>query len=767
MPSRHTRRQFLNWVGLGALGALTAAWYERWGIQNAAAQSLISAGLLTGITSEMGSGKPLAGVLLSAGDKSTASDSAGRYSLELLPGAYELRAEAPGYIGMTAAGLVVNAGTVLTCNLELVPSQPSAALAELISERISATAGSGSPAATQSANTTSSNTLSNTIRVVTNYVNPPPEGWVPNVVTMELEEYLRGVVPYEMSPGSPKEALKAQAVAARSYAAAGSNHYPYADVCTTTHCQYRGSTYYYTTDQAINATRGIVVTYGGYIAQTFYFGHCIGQTIDATYNRWYAPWCQSVPCEPCASHHYTEYWGHGVGMCQEGAEGYASAPYNWNYAQILHHYYTGISLTAPTPIRITAPADNTAVRGVLLVTLGYDIEPTYVDFYLDTSPNPTHLTQVTAAPWQMRLNTTTLSDGAYTLRAVAVIAGYTSEATVHITVDNTKPVGAASAPTGWLRSTHVPIALTWNEDAKTVQFSNAWRWEGEGSASGETILHSTGSKITDGSALNGYTWCGQQSTDAADTWYGPYTCALPLAPEYQAYFRIKTGAIYPTVALARLDVADSYGQRLLCQRDISSEDLPFSMTYEEFMLRFAYADQAGTCAAPGMHGGLEFRTYYLANRDLYLDCVTVYSAPQALAPTITWDAHAVNGEQTIWVRLLDAAGNACDCQVTVQIDLTYPALTQQGANAALAQDTVSGLDPASARWSDSTDGGATWSDWQPFGSPPCTAGTLEPVLLSAPAGAADDVRYLIRDMAGNFAFTRGIPQELPLVFNQK
>jgi hypothetical protein len=51
-------------------------------------------------------------------------------------------------------------------------------------------------------------------------------------------------------------------------------------------------------------------------------------------------------------------WGHGVGMCQRGARGMASAGYN--YAQILSHYYTGITLhgaaleVAPTPLRPVA-----------------------------------------------------------------------------------------------------------------------------------------------------------------------------------------------------------------------------------------------------------------------------------------------------------------------------------------------------------------------------------------------------------------------------
>jgi stage II sporulation protein D len=38
------------------------------------------------------------------------------------------------------------------------------------------------------------------------------------IVNMELDEYVRGVVPNEAYPSWPIEALKAQAVAARTYA---------------------------------------------------------------------------------------------------------------------------------------------------------------------------------------------------------------------------------------------------------------------------------------------------------------------------------------------------------------------------------------------------------------------------------------------------------------------------------------------------------------------------------------------------------------------
>jgi SpoIID/LytB domain protein len=43
--------------------------------------------------------------------------------------------------------------------------------------------------------------------------------------------------------------------------------------------------------------------------------------------------------------------GHGVGLCQWGAQGMAMPPYNHNYEEILRHYYTGITL-GPAPLRM-------------------------------------------------------------------------------------------------------------------------------------------------------------------------------------------------------------------------------------------------------------------------------------------------------------------------------------------------------------------------------------------------------------------------------
>lgn len=93
---------------------------------------------------------------------------------------------------------------------------------------------------------------------------------VVNVV--DLESYLRGVVPAEMQASWPLDALRAQAVAARTYALARrSPNAPY-DVCATSDSQVYGGVRieHPRSDQAVADTAGQVLTYGGTFARTYY-----------------------------------------------------------------------------------------------------------------------------------------------------------------------------------------------------------------------------------------------------------------------------------------------------------------------------------------------------------------------------------------------------------------------------------------------------------------------------------------------------------------
>lgn len=92
-------------------------------------------------------------------------------------------------------------------------------------------------------------------------------GGASTVVNMvELEDYIKGVIPYEMSASWPLEALKAQAVCARTYAARGTRHSDqHFDICTSTHCQvYKGTSGAgAVSDQAVEETAGQRIYYQG------------------------------------------------------------------------------------------------------------------------------------------------------------------------------------------------------------------------------------------------------------------------------------------------------------------------------------------------------------------------------------------------------------------------------------------------------------------------------------------------------------------------
>lgn len=257
---------------------------------------------------------------------------------------------------------------------------------------------------------------------------------------LDLEDYLSCVVPAEMPPSYRPEALKAQAVAARTYAVSrrGSHAREQADLCDGPHCQvYTGADARRpATSTAVADTRGLVALWQGKPIQALYSGDCGGCTRDS--GRKDAPYLASVRdnaadggadyCAAGPKHTWTldlnagelkaliskrrdgdigemkgfevtesdlsgravqlritgekgevvlsgeEFrqlcglsvlpgtrfsvtaldqggWritgsgaGHGVGMCQEGANGMAGPPFNLGYVEILQHYYRGIEV---------------------------------------------------------------------------------------------------------------------------------------------------------------------------------------------------------------------------------------------------------------------------------------------------------------------------------------------------------------------------------------------------------------------------------------
>jgi stage II sporulation protein D len=216
------------------------------------------------------------------------------------------------------------------------------------------------------------------------------------VVTMPLETAVASVVAAESLPETPMEALKAQAIASRSFLAAGKGSHREFDFCDTTHCEFLRSPPLVNSGayQAALQTRGLVLAYDGAAFAAMYSRSCGGRThsleelgIPVRNYPYFA-----VACDYCRRH--PEKWtlridegdaaalngtessrlklasklgwraipsdsyskrresdslvlegvgvGHGLGLCQRGAADMARR--GASFREILTHYYPNTTL---------------------------------------------------------------------------------------------------------------------------------------------------------------------------------------------------------------------------------------------------------------------------------------------------------------------------------------------------------------------------------------------------------------------------------------
>lgn len=219
------------------------------------------------------------------------------------------------------------------------------------------------------------------------------------VVACDLETAVAASVAAETSPGTPLEALKAQAIAVRSYYLAVRGAHSGFDFCDTTHCQFFGSPPApgSAAARATRETAGIVVSWRGQVLAARYCAACGGRTRslrDVGEQPRNYPF-YAVDCQPCLDHeplwesrlnreeaspllnspgseglrmqiirrlgfgalpgnNYTvaaqeglliirgRGRGHGVGLCQRGATAFAAA--GKSFREILARYFPGTDL---------------------------------------------------------------------------------------------------------------------------------------------------------------------------------------------------------------------------------------------------------------------------------------------------------------------------------------------------------------------------------------------------------------------------------------
>lgn len=202
-----------------------------------------------------------------------------------------------------------------------------------------------------------------------------------------LESYLRGVVPVEMGPYQfPElEALKAQAVAARTYAVAhlGDHDDEGWDICDTPACQaYSGAgSEHELSDRAIEETAGLIAVFGGLPIDAMYTSTCGGRTEDAgeLFPDRAQPYLRGVACA----------WERPLRLEGSGESGRYVEPNDFDAEiarQVLGvgetaspagivravHEMSGVTATLP------APADPESYVTALLAAAGLEVPPAMV-----------------------------------------------------------------------------------------------------------------------------------------------------------------------------------------------------------------------------------------------------------------------------------------------------------------------------------------------------------------------------------------------------
>ncbi len=163
---------------------------------------------------------------------------------------------------------------------------------------------------------------------------------------MDLEEYLCGVVPSEISDSSPMEALKAQAIAARTFAL--SRIRSGAKMDDTANCQAFRSERMESPNsrKAIEETDGVVLMYNGQLVRAFYSSSNGGVTkrsgdVWSTHFPYYVSKADEWD-EAARKANPSIRASHGVGMSQVGAV--FAARQGYSHTEILAFYYAETTL---------------------------------------------------------------------------------------------------------------------------------------------------------------------------------------------------------------------------------------------------------------------------------------------------------------------------------------------------------------------------------------------------------------------------------------
>lgn len=298
------------------------------------------------------------------------TDKNGRFEIQNMPdGEYTWIVKAPGYKGSTYASFpVVKAfGATIyrfalsddrTINSNLKMDKMAKQTHDHEADEVKTTKASNSGEVSINSTHTGWPTIVNFSVMYNNVIyRPKMDNYLYYVVASELwaptSSLYSGITTDKLLQG-----FKAQAVTARTYAdymtRIYNKHSGY-DVCSTTCCQvYNPSYTNQLTIDAVNGTTNQMMlviynwpTFDYDFVEAVFSASCLGSTKnnEAVWGGTARSYLRGVPCP--YDLRPTLDSGHNVGLCQDGAIGYAKNGYT--YIQICTHYFTGVTVKVCNP----------------------------------------------------------------------------------------------------------------------------------------------------------------------------------------------------------------------------------------------------------------------------------------------------------------------------------------------------------------------------------------------------------------------------------
>lgn len=330
-------------------------------------------GVISGTVENAYSGQVVPGVRLHVREhgETVESDAAGHFVITSIPpGTHRVIVQADGFLTGARENVVVEADGETSITVRVFPASPSPrqerewlqrpVRVEPPETEPEASADPGSDEVGSITQALGGPELPATIRVwrsqgtalapsrANGFADRSCEG---DVLELDFEEYVKGVIPHEWIPSWHPEALRAGAIAARSYAAShalGGGRWDCADVDDGTVTQVYRDDRTGPTDEAVDATRGLTVVRDGSVVRAEYSAENAHPTVG---------WGIEDPV--CAG---STLFGHGRGACQWGTQRWATStcfeePCDFgalgsepkDHLWMMDHYFPGTDVCAHEP----------------------------------------------------------------------------------------------------------------------------------------------------------------------------------------------------------------------------------------------------------------------------------------------------------------------------------------------------------------------------------------------------------------------------------